>query len=148
MRVYLKQMDAWLCSWPLITRSSFKADMVPLGSSNYHMEQLEGLHFVPLLYFLLGSICTETWVGFQGRGEVVPQIPNLITHLLKWCPPAAQTALAPTAQILRLLEHFSINPRFPTLWTEHTSRKSYYAVYSFNSSINYDGEGKNINFNW
>lgn len=72
---------------------------------------------------------------FRGGSEAVSWIPNLITHLLKWCPPAAQTAQAATAPKLRsLLEHFYARnkPTVPTFWTARTSRESGFAVCSFN----------------
>lgn len=46
----------------------------------------------------LASICVETWAAFlRGEGgDASPRIFNLITHLLKWCSPAAQITRTPT----------------------------------------------------
>lgn len=85
---------------------------------------------------------------FLGAGGGMSWIPNLITHLLKWCPAAAQTAQAPNAQKLRsLLEHFYAKdkPTVPTLWSARTSRKSDFAGCSNSLTINYNREGTRYN---
>lgn len=129
--------------WSLV--GLLKLTWFHLGAQTPIWSDLETCTLSPHFRSCWGPSALKPERNLRGGGEAVSRIPNLITHLLKWCPPAAQSAQAPTAQKLRsLLEHFYAQnkPTVPTLWRARTSRKSGFAVCSFNLTINCNREGK------